>query len=134
MVIAHYEERQKVQSENIPVQNNPLPLQELMLENSTLREMLCGMEKELVSMLNQRYDTSPPRLLENGDTEHKVYILITFKSFSIKVVMKLYIRYYSIIDTQESVLNVTMFSIWWLNYTLKFLLEKVSCIELDCLL
>ena len=70
-----------------------------MLENSTLREMLCGMEKELVSMLNQRYDTSPPRLLENGDTEHKVYILITFKSFSIKVVMKLYIRYYSIMDT-----------------------------------
>ena len=25
MVIAHYEERQKVQSENTPVQNNPLP-------------------------------------------------------------------------------------------------------------
>lgn len=48
-----------------------------MLENSTLREMLCSMEKELVSMLNQRYDTSPPRPLENGDTRNKVIYIIS---------------------------------------------------------
>ena len=48
-----------------------------MLENSTLREMLCSMEKELVSMLNQRYDTSPPKPLENGDARNKVIYIIS---------------------------------------------------------